>query len=84
MRMYLSVQMPTIPSNEAIRNGRLPQVMNQQAEHYQEEASRRMTILTFAATWLVWLGVAGLIIFMIFRIALTYIGMLDPDHPMYH
>ena len=58
--------------------------MTQQADHYQEEAGRRMTILTIAATWLVWLGVAALIIFMIFRIALTYIGMLDPEHPMYH
>jgi type II secretory pathway component PulF len=43
-----------------------------------EEAGHRMTILTRAASWGVYAVVAALIIFMIFRIFSTYIGMLDP------
>jgi type II secretory pathway component PulF len=58
--------------------GRVPEVMRHQADYYEEESRRRMTILTQAASWGVYAAVAGLIIFMIFRIALTYIGMLDP------
>lgn len=67
----------------AEEGGRLTEVMQQQAEFYQEEAGRRMTILTQVASWGVWLTVAILIIICIFRIALTYISMLDPDNPVY-
>jgi type IV pilus assembly protein PilC len=67
----------------AEESGRLSEVMAQQAEHYQEESGRRLTILTQVASWGVWLVVAILIIIVIFRIALVYIGLLDPDHPMY-
>ena len=70
----------SLPNEEG---GRLTEVMRQQAVFYQEEAGRRMTILTHVASWGVWLTVAVLIIYCIFRIALTYIGMLDPDNPMY-
>lgn len=67
----------------AEESGRLTEVLAQQAEHYQDEAARRLVILTHVAGWCVWAMVAILIIMVIFRIALTYIGMLDPDHPMY-
>jgi type IV pilus assembly protein PilC len=62
----------------AEEGGRVPDVMRHQADHYEEEASRRMTILTRVAGFGVWLIVAALITIVIFRIALTYIGMLDP------
>jgi type II secretory pathway component PulF len=68
----------------AEESGRLTEVMQQQAGFYQEEAGRRMTFLTHVATWGVWLTVGILIIYCIFRIALTYISLLDPDNPMYH
>ena len=58
--------------------GRLSEVMKHQAEHYQEESSRRLTILTQVTAWGVYGLVALLLIIVIFRIALTYIGMLDP------
>jgi type IV pilus assembly protein PilC len=59
-------------------SGRLPEVMEQQAQHYYEVAGRRLTVLTFVAGCCVWLLVAVLIIVAIFRIFLTYLGLLDP------
>jgi type IV pilus assembly protein PilC len=54
-------------------SGQLPEVMRHQARHYQEETERRLTFLTQAASWGVWLAVAMLIIFLIFRIVTTAI-----------
>lgn len=48
-----------------------------QTQQYQEEASRRLTILTVVASWLVWLAVAILIVVIIFRIVLSYLTLLD-------
>jgi type II secretory pathway component PulF len=61
-------------------SGRLTDVLEQQGEQYAEESERRLRVLTSAAGWGVWLFVAGLIIFCIFRIFLTYLDMLDPGH----
>jgi type IV pilus assembly protein PilC len=59
-------------------SGRLSEVMEHQANHYEEEAGRRMHILTQVAAWGVWLFVACIIIFAIFRIAMTvYINPLN-------
>src|SRR5262249_54393982 len=63
----------------AEEGGRVTESLRHQADFYQEEAGRRMTILTMAAGACVWVTVAILIIIVIFRIALTYIGMLDPS-----
>jgi len=57
--------------------GRMTETLRHQAEYYSEEASRRMTILTRAASWGVWMVVAGMIIFLIFRIFMSYIGLLN-------
>lgn len=59
-------------------SGRLTDVLEQQGQQYHEESERRLQILTMAASGAVWLVVAAIIIIAIFRIALTYIGMLDP------
>jgi type IV pilus assembly protein PilC len=58
-------------------SGRLTDVLEQQGEQYAEESERRLKVLAAAAGWGVWLFVAALIIFCIFRIALSYIGMID-------
>jgi type IV pilus assembly protein PilC len=63
----------------AEEGGRVPEVMKHQADYYEEEARRRMTILTQACSWGVYGLVSLLIIFMIFRLAMTYIGLLDPS-----
>jgi type IV pilus assembly protein PilC len=59
-------------------SGRLTEVLEQQGNQYHEESERRLRALTMIAGGGVWLAVAILIIIAIFRIALTYIGMLDP------
>lgn len=61
----------------AEESGRLTEVLRQEADHYDEEAGRRLTVLTVAMSVLVWLMVAGFIIFAIFRIFLAYIGLID-------
>ena len=62
----------------AEEGGRISEVMEHQAEQYQDESRRRLTILTQVAAWGVYGLVALLIIIVIFRIATTYIGLLDP------
>jgi type II secretory pathway component PulF len=62
----------------AEEGGRTPEVMEKQAEFYQEESSLRLRVLTRVAGFGVWLVVAVVIIAMIFRIAMTaYIGPLN-------
>jgi type IV pilus assembly protein PilC len=61
--------------------GRLPEVVRHQSEHYEEEAGRRLTILTQMAGWGVWLFVAILIIICIFRIFMTYIAVINENMP---
>ena len=61
----------------AEESGRLTEVLRQEADHYHEEAGRRLTALTVAMTVLVWLGVAGFIIFAVFRIFLAYLDLLN-------
>jgi type IV pilus assembly protein PilC len=58
----------------AEEGGRVPEVMKHQAEYYEEEARRYLTILTRSASTAVWLIVAGMLIFMIFRIFLSIYG----------
>jgi type IV pilus assembly protein PilC len=58
-------------------SGRLDQVLEHQAEHYHGEAGRRLMALTFAASVLVWLLVAAVIVLIIFRIVLSYLSLLD-------
>ena len=62
----------------AEEGGRTPEVMEKQAEFYQEESSVRLKVLTRFAGFGVWLIVAALMIFAIFRIFLTaYAPLFD-------
>ncbi len=58
----------------AEEGGRVPEVMQHQADYYADEARRRLTILTNGASGAIWLIVAGTIIFLIFRIFLSVYG----------
>lgn len=58
-------------------SGQIPEMMRHQAEYYEEEASRRLVLLTRGAGFAIWVGVACLIIWVIFRIVLSYIGMIE-------
>jgi type IV pilus assembly protein PilC len=61
----------------AEESGRLNDVLKQQAEHYHEESSRRLAVLTTLAGYAVWGLVATFIIVAIFRIFGSYLKMLD-------
>jgi len=61
----------------AEESGQIPEVMAQQAEFYREEADRKLSGLTKAASFGVWLFVAILIIIAIFRIFSVYIGAIN-------
>jgi len=61
----------------AEQGGRVPEVMGQQAKYYEEEAERKLAVLSRVAGFGVWLLVACLIVLAIFRIANMYIGAID-------
>jgi type II secretory pathway component PulF len=61
----------------AEESGRLDEVLRHQAEHYHEEAERRLTFLTALAGYGVWVLVAAILIAVIFRLAFTYFEMLN-------
>ena len=52
----------------AEETGQVPEVMRRQAEHYRDEAERRMKMLTRVAGYLIWLLTATFIVWAIFRI----------------
>ena len=64
--------------SNAEESGRISEVMDQQAGHYQEEASRRMTVLVRVAGFGVWAFVAVLLVIAIFRI---YVVAYRADRP---
>jgi type IV pilus assembly protein PilC len=59
------------------RSGRLSETMELLSEQYQDEARAALTVLTRVAGMGVWIMVAGLIIFLIFRIFSFYLGALN-------
>jgi type IV pilus assembly protein PilC len=62
----------------AEEGGRISEALEHQAGVYEDELRRRMTRLTQAASWGVWLVVATLIIIMIFRIfIISYLGPIQ-------
>lgn len=60
----------------AEESGRVPEVMKQQCEYYQEESSRKLQALAQMAGWGVWLIYAVFMIIMIFSIARIYFEAL--------
>jgi type II secretory pathway component PulF len=56
--------------------GRVPEILRHQAEHYHEEASRRMQVLVRTATYCVWLAYAVFTIIAIFTLAQRYFSQL--------
>ena len=58
-------------------SGTVPETLQQLGPRFEERARRSLVILTSVFAWLIWLLVAAMIVFFIFRIALFYIGMLN-------
>jgi type II secretory pathway component PulF len=62
-------------------SGQLSEVLRHQGEHYHEEASRRMGVLTSVAAYGVWAMTGLFIIVMIFRFYMSYINLIDSFVP---
>jgi type IV pilus assembly protein PilC len=57
--------------------GTVPETLNRLSPQFEDQARRSLRAMATAAGWLVWCLVAGFIIFLIFRIMLWYIGLID-------
>lgn len=61
----------------AEQTGTVPEQLDRMSAIFEDDALRAMSRLTKIIGGTVWAFVAGVIIFFIFRIALTYVGMLN-------
>jgi type II secretory pathway component PulF len=61
----------------AEESGTLAEVMRHQGDHYHEEATRRLAVLTSVASYGIWGLIALFIIVMIFRLYGSYLNMLN-------
>ncbi len=57
--------------------GRLDDVLEHQSRYYAEESERKLTALMKAFGAAIWVLIGGFLVFLIFRIASTYIKLLD-------
>jgi type II secretory pathway component PulF len=57
--------------------GRLADVLRHQADHYEEEAGRRLAVLTSVAGYGVWLVIGTLLVVTIFRLYFSYFSLLN-------
>ncbi len=73
--LFTSDFLEMIASSEA--SGSVPEMMRILGQQFQEETTRKMTMLTRVAGGAVWCGVAGFIIWAIFRLAFVYFNMLQ-------
>jgi type II secretory pathway component PulF len=58
-------------------SGTIPETMLRMARHYNEEAEHGLAVLNTVVAFLVWCLVALIIIFFIFRIFSSYLGLLN-------
>jgi type II secretory pathway component PulF len=61
----------------AEQGGRVPEALGHQGTFYEEEATRRLAVLTRVAGFAVWVFVAALIIMAIFRIFNLYLNAIN-------
>lgn len=61
----------------AEESGTVPEALHRLSPHFEEDARRALKILTSAISVGVWLIVAAFIIFFVFKVVLTYIGMIN-------
>lgn len=61
--------------------GTVPEALDRMSPQFEEDARRSLKALTVMAGWLVWVIVAGFIIFVIFKIVLWYTGLINSFMP---
>lgn len=57
--------------------GTVPEALQRISPQLEDQARRSLSALTFALAWLIWALVAGLIIFIILRIFMGYVAILN-------
>ncbi|MCH8829087.1 MAG: type II secretion system F family protein [Planctomycetes bacterium] len=57
-------------------SGTVPEALHRLSPQFEEEARRSLSAMTTALGWLIWGIVAAFIIFLIFRIVLSYVDMI--------
>jgi len=65
----------------AEESGTVPEALHRLSPQFEEDARRALKILTSAISVVVWLFVAGFIIFFVFRVVLTYLKMINDLMP---
>jgi type IV pilus assembly protein PilC len=58
-------------------SGTIPETLQRLSPEFEDQARRSLSTLATVASYGVWLLVAGCIVFVIFRIALWYVGLLQ-------
>lgn len=58
-------------------SGTVPETLHRLSPQFEDQARRSLRALATAAGWLIWLSVASFIIFLIFRIAMWYVNLLQ-------
>ena len=57
--------------------GTVPETLDRLSPELEADARRSLAALVIAAGWLIWALVAAFIVFLIFSLAMFYVGMLD-------
>lgn len=57
--------------------GTVPEQLERLSPELEDQARRSLATLTGALAWLIWAMVAALIIFIIFRVMLSYIALIN-------
>ena len=61
----------------AEQSGTVPEALDRLSPQFADQARRSLSALTTALGWAIWACVAVFIIFLIFRVALSYVGMIN-------
>jgi type IV pilus assembly protein PilC len=65
----------------AEESGTVPEALHRLSPQFEEDARRALKILTGAISVVVWLFVAGFIIFFVFKVVLTYLNVVNDLMP---
>ncbi len=58
-------------------SGTVPEALQRMSPQFEDQARRSLKAMATALGWAIWAAVAGFIVFVIFSIALWYVGMLN-------
>jgi type IV pilus assembly protein PilC len=74
-RLFPDEYLSLVQVSEA--SGTVPETLQRLSPQFEDQARRSLGVLVIALAWLIWAGVAVLIIFIIFSFVMTYVGMIN-------